>query len=73
MAIQTKLRKWGNSVGVVIPIEILKKRNLREGEEVVIEIEKKEPIANVFGSLKNWKIDSQRVKDKIRKEESKHG
>ena len=73
MVIQTKLRRWGNSIGIVIPNEFLREKNLKEGEEVVINIEKKESIRNIFGSLKNWKINAQKVKDEIRKEESKSG
>ncbi|PIN92545.1 hypothetical protein COU56_04235, partial [Candidatus Pacearchaeota archaeon CG10_big_fil_rev_8_21_14_0_10_31_9] len=35
MKLQTVLRKWGNSIGVVIPREIIEKERLREGEEVI--------------------------------------
>jgi len=71
MAIQTKLRKWGNSVGVVIPNEFLRKNNLREGQEIIIEIVKKNTIKELFGSLKDWKIDSQKLKEDLRKDWSK--
>ena len=42
-----------------------------KGEEVIIEIEKISPIKKVFGSLRNWKINPQKLKDEIRKEEFK--
>jgi len=71
MAIQGILRRWGNSIGVVVPSEILRYKNLEEGEEVIIEIEKISPIKKVFGSLRNWKINPQKLKDEIRKEEFK--
>ncbi len=71
MAIQARLRKWGNSFGIVVPIDIVEKEKMKEGEEVIVEIEKKNSIKELFGTLKNWKIDAQRVKDEIRKEESK--
>ena len=71
MVIQTKLRKWGNSVGVVIPSEFLRKNNLREGQEIIIEIVKKKTIKELFGSLKDWKIDSQKLKEDLRKDWSK--
>ena len=73
MALETRLRRWGNSIGIVIPTELLRQKNLKEGEEIVIEIEKKEPISKIFGSLKNWKKSSQKMKDEIRKEEHKNG
>lgn len=68
MIISTKLRKWGNSIGVVIPNEALKEKNLKEGEEVIIEINKKNKIKQLFGSLKSLKLDSQKIKDELRKD-----
>ena len=68
MATITKLKNWGSSLGVVIPSEIIKEKNLKEGEKVVIEINKKENIKNLFGSLKDWKIDTQKLKNELRKE-----
>ena len=68
MTIQVVLRRWGNSIGIVIPVETLNAKNLKEGEEVVVEIEKKENLRNIFGSLKNWKINSQKLKNELRKD-----
>jgi antitoxin component of MazEF toxin-antitoxin module len=66
-----KLKKWGNSLGIVIPIEAIKSKNLNEGDEVVVTVQKKNSIRSAFGSVKGWKIDSQKVKDDLRKEWSK--
>lgn len=64
-------RKWGNSIAVVIPKEIADKQKIKEDEEVNITVEKKKPsIKHLFGILKGWKIDAQKVKDELRKEES---
>ena len=71
MSIQTKLRKWGNSIGVVIPIEALKEKGLKEGEEVIVELEKKRTMKEIFGSLKELKIDSQKLKEELRRDWSK--
>ena len=68
MEAKTKLRKWGSSFGVVIPKDIIKKEHLKIGEELVIEIKRKQSIKDIFGSLKGWKIDSQKAKDELRKE-----
>lgn len=66
-----KAKKWGSSLGVVIPSKIVKEEKLREGDEVVIEIRKKRTIKEVFGSMKGLKIDSQKMKDELRKEWSR--
>lgn len=67
MKVQTILRKWGNSMGIVIPKDIIEKEKLREGEEVTVIIENKNDLNVIFGSLKDWKIDSQKVKEELRK------
>jgi len=71
MAILTRLRRWGNSMGIVVPREALINQNLKEGEEVMVEIEKRTDISDVFGSLKDWKINAQKFKDETRKQEAK--
>ena len=71
MNVTTKLRRWGNSYGIVIPIEIIKERKMKEGEEIIAQIDKKKEILELFGSLKEWKINSQKVKDRLRKEWSR--
>ncbi len=69
--IEGKLKKWGSSLGLIVPKEIVLKERLKEGEEVIFEIKKKINLKEVFGALKNWKIDSQKVKDELRKEWAK--
>ena len=68
--IKTKLRKWGNSLGVVVPLNSVKTEHMHEGEEVTIIISKaKNNLNEAFGSLKEWKIDTQKFKDENRKVE----
>lgn len=43
-------------------LEHLEKLDLKEGEEVDIELKEK----SLFGLLKGWKIDSQSLKDELR-------
>lgn len=68
MITKTRLKVWGSSLGVVVPREIVKAEHLKEGDEIVIDIKKKASLKELFGSLKEWKIDPQRVKDELRKE-----
>ena len=72
MELQTraKIKAWGNSLGIVIPREIIIKENLQEEEEIEVIIKKKNNLRGLFGIGKGVKIDSQKMKDKIRKEES---
>ena len=48
----SKIRKWGNSFGILVPKELIKKENFKVNEEVVVKLEKKKDISKVFGILK---------------------
>ncbi len=65
--IKARLRQWGGSLGLIIPVEEAKKEGLMEGQEVVLELKKQNPIKIAFGSLAGWKIDAQKAKDELRK------
>ena len=55
--IAAKTRKWGNSLGILIPKEEVESLNLRENQAIIIEITKKEnPLRELFGFGKNNKI-----------------
>ena len=57
---------------MVVPLnKIEDKEHFREGVEVkVLLTRESKDIKDVFGALKNWNINSQKFKDKIRKEET---
>ncbi len=61
-----KARKWGNSLGIVLPNEFVKSENIEEGDEVVVQ-KKKPDITALRGILKGAKMTSQEFKDKARK------
>ena len=52
--VEVELKEWGNSIGVIIPIEELKEFGLEKGNKVEIEIIKKE-IVDGFGICKGAK------------------
>ncbi len=64
MAIRTVMRKWGNSLGVVIPREEASREGLRENDEVEIVIRKAVDIRQLFGKYKFR--DLQSLKDELR-------
>ena len=49
--INARTRKWGNSVGVVIPNEVVKEQGIAEGQEVIMTIlsRKKTRVKDIFG------------------------
>lgn len=52
--IKSKLRKWGNSFGIVVPKKAVKKENFNEGDEVSILIggKKHNVLKEMFGTFK---------------------
>lgn len=65
--IKANIKQWGNSLGIIIPKEDVKRMNLKTGESLVVEIRKKENVFNeLFGSM-NIKDPKKELKN-IRKE-----
>ncbi len=63
-----KTKKWGNSIGVIIPKEEINKMNISEGQEIMITIEKKEnPLKELFGAL-NFRKSTKQILRETRKE-----
>ncbi|MBI3035233.1 AbrB/MazE/SpoVT family DNA-binding domain-containing protein [Candidatus Woesearchaeota archaeon] len=66
-----KTRKWGSSIGMVIPKKIAKELKIRENQDVIVDIKPKEnPLKELFGSGKFSKPTEQILKE-IRGKESK--
>ena len=75
-SIKTKVRKWGNSFGVVIPKGVIKNKGLREGEEVFVSIQGKGwTVGEVMKEAKRLglneklrKINTQKLLDEVDRE-----
>lgn len=62
--IVAQVRKWGRSLGVIIPKEAREKANLKEGKKVKIIIqENTNPIRATFGILKMKRPTEQILKE----------
>ncbi len=60
----TKVRKWGNSYGLIIPQAIMQSKHLKEGEEVeAIIIKKSNVLRETFGTMKFKKSTEQMMKE----------
>lgn len=66
--LNTKVRKWGDSLAVIIPKEIADKEKLNTNDQIHISISKKNDLSDVFGILKGKiKKTAQQLKDESRK------
>ncbi len=72
--IKTKVKRWGNSFGVVIPMEIVNSKGLKENSDVSVTIEpsNRMTVGDVFELAKKFKLkrkgDTQKILDEIDKE-----
>ena len=66
MAVETTVKKWGNSLGVVFPKEFAAKNQLKVNEKVLVEVVKEADIQKLFGRLER-KVSGQEFKDMVRK------
>ncbi len=64
--IRARVRRWGSSLGIVVPSEVVKELRLKAGDEAIVEIDRA-GIEEAFGSLKDWAVDPQKLKDELRR------
>lgn len=67
---QVKTKRWGSSLGIIIPSDIIKKEQIKEGQDIEVFFlkPKKVNMDKLFGSLKNWKKPTQKLLDEVDKE-----
>jgi len=72
MAIEVKTKKWGNSIGIIIPSEMIERLNIKPEEKISIEIDKKTNVLKeMFGTMKSKKTAKQIVSEARKDLESK--
>ena len=65
MEIKAKTRKWGNSIGVIIPKEIIRRQNIKPDQDVTLMISNK-PITkgkDIWGTFKFKKSTEQLMRE----------
>ncbi|HLC64917.1 MAG TPA: AbrB/MazE/SpoVT family DNA-binding domain-containing protein [Candidatus Nanoarchaeia archaeon] len=66
---ETRLKAWGNSVGVILPKDALKEENLSVNDEVEVVVTKKSnPLKETFGMLRGLKAKTRKSTDEMLKE-----
>ena len=69
----SKTRKWGSSLGIVIPKKVAEELKLRENQDVIIDIKPKDnPLKELFGmGAGKTKKSTEELLKEIRGKESK--
>lgn len=66
MATETEVRRWGNSLGVLLPKGFVDEQHIKEHDKILIAVVKKADLSHLFGTLKT-KMTGQEFKDLVRK------
>ena len=54
LAIEARAKKWGNSLGIIIPAEAVARLKIHEGETIRLELRKKGTVlGDMFGSSRS--------------------
>ena len=68
--IQTTTRKWGNSLGITLPKEVVEQGHIQENQDIrILIIPQQSPLKGTFGMFKGkWTKPTQQIKDELRRE-----
>ena len=66
MEIKVLPKKWGSSIAVIIPKEVIDKEHIQENKEITIEVKRRPLAGELFGLLKDWQKSAQEIKDEAR-------
>ena len=69
--IETRVKRWGNSFGIVIPSEVINKEGIKEEQKIRVIVLKdgSKVLKETFGILRGkLKRSSQEIKDELRRD-----
>ena len=68
MEIETKAKKWGSSMGVIIPKFIVDAKRIRENDKIIIEIKTRPLVGEMFGRFpRKSRKNAQKLKDEMKR------
>ena len=68
MEFKTIARKWGSSIGIILPKSVIEENRIRENDEVFIELKRENIMSDLFGKFpRKSKKTTQEIKDEARK------
>ena len=68
MEVKVRAKRWGSSIGVIIPKEVIEAKRIRENDEIIVEV-KNRPLAGEFFCRLKGKLreSGQELKDEMRR------
>ena len=65
MEIAVKAKKWGDSIGIILPKEVVKAEKIEPNDNLKVEVFKEADFSDLVGTLKR-KVSGQKFKDMAR-------
>ena len=65
MRFETKAKRWGSSLGIILPKSIVEKQRIKEKDKVSVEIKNGHLVKEFFGIARGWKKSTQQIKDEM--------
>ena len=64
MSVKTKVKCWGNSLGIVLPKALVDEEELKEGEEVEVTVRKVSDVRSLRGKypFKDLQLEKNKMK-----------
>jgi len=67
MEIEAVAKRWGSSLGIILPKLVVEANKIRENDKIIVEVKKRPIAGKLFGKLKNWKKPTQEIKDEMKR------
>ena len=68
-----KTKQWGNSIGIILPKDIVRENNIKPGDEVLLAIENKRTVLKeLFGALRFKKSTKTLIEESRKSLESRY-
>ncbi len=66
MEVEAVVKKWGNSLGVVLPKDLINQEHIEENDRILVDIRKEADLKKIFGTLKT-KTTGKEFKEFVKK------
>ena len=67
MEVELVAKKWGSSLGIVLPKTLVEKEHIGENDVIVVEIKKRHFAREFFGILSGWRKPTDTIKEEMKK------
>ena len=64
---ECEVKKWGNSVGVILPKHVVEELSLKPKDKVNINVERGIKGKEIYGLFPGWSRDTQKAVDELKK------